>query len=175
MKNLLFLFAVLLCLGSCDKDDKVQTPLEQLPALTATGADTAGCLVNGEAFLPKGTVVNRLFCQYTDQKHFSIAISQKINDQIRTVNVASLDQKLEVNSVYELKEYGDASQYGEYIVIDPDFSHVDYSTNSTVTGELKITNHNAQKGTISGTFWFDAVNNSGDKVQVRDGRFDMKY
>ncbi|MWB92827.1 hypothetical protein GON26_00460 [Flavobacterium sp. GA093] len=166
---------MLLLLGACDKDDSSKTPLEQLPALTSVGANTAGCLVNGEALLPKGAGTNKLFCQYNDQNDFSVAISEKINDQIRTVNVASLNQKLEVNKVYQLKECGDDSKYGEYIIIYPDFNHVDYGTNSTITGELKITNHNIDKATISGTFWFDAVNKSGDKIQVREGRFDMEY
>jgi hypothetical protein len=56
MKNLLFLFATLLTLFSCSKDDnKSQKPIDQLPPATQVGANTAGCLVNGEAFLPKGT------------------------------------------------------------------------------------------------------------------------
>lgn len=90
MKNLLLLFAVLLLLNSCDKEDNSKTPLEQLPAQTTKGANTAGCLVNGEAFLPKGNLTNQLFCQYNNEKDFSISISEKINDKIRTVNIASL-------------------------------------------------------------------------------------
>lgn len=175
MKNLLLLFAVLLSLNSCDKEDNSKTPLEQLPAQTTTGANTAGCLVNGEAFLPKGNLTNRLFCQYNNEKDFSISISEKINDKIRTVSVASLNEKLEVNKTYQLKEYGENSKFGEYLIVNRDFSIVNYSTNSIIIGELKITNHNFDKATISGTFWFDAVNNLGNKVEVREGRFDMEY
>ncbi len=175
MRNLLILFVFLTFLNSCDKDDNPKTALEQLPALTSTGANTAGCLVNGEAFLPKGNLPAPLFCQYTDQKHFSIAINEKISNTIRTVNVASLNETLEVNKVYHLKEYGENSKFGEYAVFSEDFSDNLYQTNSIVKGELKITNHDYKKATISGTFWFDAVNDKGEKVEVREGRFDMEY
>jgi flagellar basal body rod protein FlgG len=45
----------------------------------------------------------------------------------------------------------------------------------TIIGELKITNHNLNKAILSGTFWFDAINSKGEKIQVREGRFDMEY
>ena len=31
------------------------------------------------------------------------------------------------------------------------------------------------KQIVSGTFWFDAVNDKGEKVEVREGRFDMIF
>lgn len=56
MKKLILLLTIILTLFSCNKDDnKSQNPIDQLPPATQTGANTAGCLVNGEAFLPKGT------------------------------------------------------------------------------------------------------------------------
>ena len=56
MKNLLLLFLTTFALSCCNKDDnpKPKTELEKLPPATQTGANTAGCLVNGVAFLPKG-------------------------------------------------------------------------------------------------------------------------
>jgi len=44
-----------------------------------------------------------------------------------------------------------------------------------VTGELTITHHDFDNAIISGNFWFDAINGSGDIVEVREGRFDMEY
>ena len=32
-----------------------------------------------------------------------------------------------------------------------------------------------EKNIISGTFWFDAVNEQGKKVEIREGRFDMVF
>ena len=50
---LLFLFI------GCSGDDDSANPLDQLPPATQTGANTFGCLINGEPFTPKG----RLFGQ----------------------------------------------------------------------------------------------------------------
>ncbi|MFD2942477.1 DUF6252 family protein [Flavobacterium notoginsengisoli] len=175
MKRLLLLFFLIICLNSCDKDDVQKTPIERLPPLTSLGANTAGCLVNGEAFLPKGNLPATLFCQYIDQKHFSIAINEKINNKIRTVNVASLNETLELNKIYQLKEYGENSKFAEFVIFNENFDDIQYQTNSVIKGELKITNHNYAKAIISGTFWFDAVNDKGEKVEIREGRFDMEY
>lgn len=44
-----------------------------------------------------------------------------------------------------------------------------------MAGELTITHLDEERQIVSGTFWFDAVNKQGEKVQVREGRFDMRY
>ena len=50
MKPYLPLLAALLGLGQCTKDD----PEASLPPATQTGANTFGCLVNGQVWTPKG-------------------------------------------------------------------------------------------------------------------------
>lgn len=72
---------------------------------------------------------------------------------------------------YQLKEYKEGSKWGEYMID----SKILYSTTSIVTGELKITHHDFNRAIISGTFWFDAVNDYGEKVEIREGRFDVHY
>lgn len=54
MKNLILILFTTFSLSCCNKDED-KTPIEQLPPATTTGANTAGCLVDGEVFLPKGT------------------------------------------------------------------------------------------------------------------------
>lgn len=55
-------------------------------------------------------------------------------------------------------------------------SNYGYGTTDQVTGQLTITKLDPEKAIISGTFWFDAVRLSdGEKVQIREGRFDMEY
>jgi hypothetical protein len=48
-----------------------------------------------------------------------------------------------------------------------------YSTNNKYSGEVEFTKY--ENGIVSGTFWFDAVNDTGEVVEIREGRFDMKY
>jgi hypothetical protein len=116
MKNLLFLFITLLVLISCSKEDnKPTSPIDQLPPATQIGANTAGCLLDGKAFLPKGYLhTGNLVCYYIDGKDFTISLSQKLNNQTILIGIISNNQSLVIGQTYILKEYGANSQFGEY-------------------------------------------------------------
>jgi hypothetical protein len=187
MKKILLLLLTTFTLGCCNKDDEPKpiTELEKLPPATQTGANTAGCLVNGVAFLPKGYLVTgNLVCNYIDGKDFILGISERImqgsSDNIRSIFVVSENQNLHnnVGVTFQLGQDNNNgnSKFGSYIinaVAYPDHNY--YSTNTIVTGELKITYHNYNNAIISGTFWFDAINSNGEIVKVREGRFDKHY
>ena len=187
MKNLLLLLLVTFAISCCNKgdDDQPKTELEKLPPATQTGANTAGCLVNGVAFLPKGYLVTgNLVCNYIDGKDFILHISERIiqgsNDNIRSIAIISENQNLHdnigVNFQLGQDNYNGNSKFGSYIinaVASPDPNY--YSTTSIITGEFKITYHNYNNAILSGTFWFDAINSNGEIIKVREGRFDMHY
>nr|WP_315252868.1 hypothetical protein [uncultured Flavobacterium sp.] len=119
MKKLLLLL-VTLSLSCCSKDDNKPTnPIDQLPPATQTGANTAGCLVDGKAFLPKGySPIGNLVCNYINGKNFNISIAQKNDNQTLSLNVISYNQSLVVGETYQLKEYGANSKFGTYIIYD---------------------------------------------------------
>lgn len=183
MKNIITLFFISTMLSCCSRDnDRPKTELEKLPPATQTGANTAGCLVNGVAFLPKGYIPpGNLQCNYNDGANFSLFIGERImdgaTDNLRSIYVFSYNQNLHdnVGVTFPLSEYGPNSKSGEYVISNNDLGEIHYETNSIVTGELKITYHNYNPPIISGTFWFDAINSSGEIVQVREGRFDWQY
>lgn len=52
MKTLILFF--FLALASCSKDNN--TVDDQLPPITQTGANTAGCIINGKVLIPKNTI-----------------------------------------------------------------------------------------------------------------------
>ena len=54
------------------------------------------------------------------------------------------------------------------------YSSNQFYTTNLLNGELKITKLNTQQRIISGTFWVDAIL-SGEKIEIREGRFDMRY
>lgn len=177
-KNLLVLLVLTLTLGCCHKnDDQPKTELEKLPPATQTGANTAGCLVNGVAFLPKGNFPGgaALTCNYTNGLNFSLSINQKINDNIKSVSVANLNQQLQEGYIYILKKNLTTTVLPNGYAYFIDFINPDFNTNDNITGELKITYHNFNQAILSGTFWFDAINSNGEIVKVREGRFDMHY
>jgi hypothetical protein len=112
MKNLLLLLLAL-TLSCCSKDDnKPVNPLDQLPPATQTGANTAGCLVDGKAFLSKGYIPSgNLVCNYTNGKDFSLGILRKNDNQTFSIDVTSYNLSLTVGEIYQLKEYGENSRY----------------------------------------------------------------
>lgn len=183
MKNIITLFFISTMMSFCSRDnDRPKTELEKLPPATHTGANTAGCLVNGIAFLPKGYIPpGNLQCNYNDGANFSLFIGERImqgsTDNSRSIYVFSYNQNLHdnVGVTFPLTEYGPNSKSGKFVTYSADLGEIHYETTSEVTGELKITYFNYSQAIISGTFWYDAINSNGQKVEVRDGRFDMHF
>ncbi|WP_435138439.1 hypothetical protein [Formosa sp. A9] len=185
---ILYLLLGLSLAGCCNDDDQPENPLDQLPPATQTGANTAGCLVDGEVFLPNNKSMQPLICNYLDGKDFSIVISRKIDGITYKIYIYIGDTQLEVGQTYELREEIDGtSKFGWYYIQYPlpDLYTFNYKTKSTIIGELVITHHDFDKAILSGTFWFDAQFNSSEYyngevnenkiIKVREGRFDMEY
>jgi hypothetical protein len=169
MKTLkLFLICILLISASCKNDDTPTNPIDQLPPATQTGANTAGALVNGEAFLPFGIITGgNLNLFYTDGLNFGLSIGEKRNNILKNINVTSLNESLEVGQIYSLLDFEDNSKYGLFSIDvfsppSPNF----YQTTTNIIGELTITHHDFNNAILSGTFWFDAINSVGEIVEV---------
>jgi len=179
MKKLFLLLFITIFFSGCERD---YIRNNTLPPLTNTGENTAGCLVNGEVFLPKGFfpwAISSLSCKYGDGA-FSLSIIQKKDNTIKSIGIFYYEIPLHNNIglSYTLENY-DQNQYSNharyYIKPAPPPSPFFYSTTNIFVGELVLTYLNIEKRTISGTFWFDAVNSEGEVIEVRDGRFDMEY
>lgn len=171
----------LLMLLSCSKDEKPTAEIDKLPPATQNGANTAGCLVDGKAFTPKGFVQggNLVLNYFGDSFTFGIGQKSK-NKPLKSIGIFldQLPEPLIVNQVYVLnsKFLGIPGKAGIYSIDSPSPPNINfYETNESVTGELIITHHDFDNAILSGTFWFDAVNSEGDIVEVREGRFDVKY
>ena len=179
MKNLISILIISTFLSCCSKDDKTTVPVTQvslLPPATQIGANKAGCLVNGKAFLPNGGSLQPLVCNYINQNDLTIGIGNKTDRKLNRLLIGIFNTNLVVGQTYILKEKVANSKFGEFLINEeaspsPNY----YSTNKTFKGEITITNHDYNNVILSGTFWFDAVNSDGTKVEVREGRFDMKY
>ncbi len=71
MKNLLIIIALVLVFYSCNKDDDNSS--SSLPPETQIGANTVGCLVNGEVFLPHAEGLSpsvNCFYQFDDGEYY---------------------------------------------------------------------------------------------------------
>jgi hypothetical protein len=176
MKNFILILITTFTLSCCSKDDKPTNTIDQLPTATQTGANTVGCLVDGKAILPKGYIPSgNPICNYIDGKDFSIGFSHEKGNEFISIGVISYNKSLVVGQIYQLKEYGADSNFGEYRTVYNNIEETRFSTNATINGELKITYHNFDKAILSGTFWFDAISKDGKIAKIREGRFDMHY
>jgi hypothetical protein len=180
MKKILLLLTLTLTLSCCNKDDNPFSSKDQLPAETQTGANSVGCLVNGEVFLPHSQGLNQgVNCFYqleNGEFFFNITCADFRGIIPKGVCVETRRVNLQVGQTYILNkniiDNGDFQGGGGNYDIGASNR---YFTNTLKTGELKITRLDLSNSIISGTFWFDAVNTAGETVQIRSGRFDMNY
>jgi hypothetical protein len=182
-----YIYYLLICLilttsMKCKKDE---TGIEALPPTTQEGKNTFGCLVNGEAFTPKGSnlggPVLSSYYQYlnspTAQGYFFNVSADMEEDNIsKSISIGANNVIIKQGSKYQLKNYPNVDEvYARLIIISNSGSINQYETINIYKGELLISKFDETKQIVSGTFWFDAVNKNGEKVEVREGRFDVKY
>ncbi len=173
---------LLLLLSLLDTSCRKHKPLvAQLPPATQEGRGTFGFLVDGQVFKPKGSSFGGpiLSCVYQFHKrgyYFQLA-AQNQSTILRGVSIHTDSMYIEEGRIFKIEDYykkGGAS--GRYSTYDNNSGmFTEYMTTQIKNGELKISKLDTINRIVSGTFWFDAVNKEGQKVQVREGRFDLKY
>ena len=175
------LLAILLlcCVGtalSCRKRGNDGPPGPTLPPITDTGANTFGCLVDGELFLPvkrKGSWSPPLTCTYQDVSGrliFTLGALNGQTDKLIVFNIEELSLKDTILG-YVSPSDGNGLSARYYDSMDNE-----YSTFKETFGEFSLTRFDQVYGIASGTFWFDAVDTTThDTIHVREGRFDVKY
>lgn len=161
---------------ACDKDGQIFAGKDQLPPETQTGANTVGCLVNGKVYLPSQRGLNSgVNCFYQLDKgeyYFTMAFANEKHYGPQ-INIFTAKTELKAGQTYPLNQgYGPSIGGGAQYYNDLNNK---FSTNLINIGELKITRIDVSKSIVSGTFWFDAVNTKGEKVEIREGRFDWRY
>lgn len=166
----MLLISLALCSTSCKKE---KTGIDGLPPATQEGKGIIGCLVNGKLLIPKGSgfggPTKQATYQFLNGHHFIVSVSQRSDDHVFGVQVEIKDMLLAGDITIALGKENAIGGYTEY----KNLNH--YQTNNVHKGELKITRFDEANQIVSGTFWFDAVNEKGEKVEVREGRFDMRY
>ena len=196
MKTTILILATIFLVTSCSKNDNTPTPpLDQLPAITTTGANTAGCLIDGQLLIPKngsqaigGSALYGLELNAGNDFH-----PPTIGGDYLQVEIAN---KYDVNGagiILWIKNLSTGA--GNYIInqsngeidsLGPNNNQIIVGirangTNKTFysssdSGVIIITRFDYYSGIYSGTFNCNLYNkdNPAEKITVTDGRFDIK-
>jgi len=171
----------LLTASKCKKDAGGK-PIDQLPSETQTGANTFGCLVNGQAFLPYESIFNSSSAtqcnyQFFNHKYYVVISGTRNKDNsVHSVGVYTDSLKISEGQKYVLKSRINGNASGDYFWAAAGGNNSLYRTNNSGnSGELFISKLDSINQIMSGTFWFNAVDKIGDSVKVTDGRFDLRY
>jgi len=178
MKKLLLLLTIITTFSCCNNDDDntPTKPIDQLPPATQTGAQTFGCLINGEAFVPPnfGSNSPSAFYQFVDGA-YTLGISARTGGgtELKSINIGCLDVPLLEETNYTLLEFATGNYFGEYTI----GGGIDYHGITSISnpGVLTITNFDQTNFIISGTFSFTVLDNNGNEINITNGRFDMNY
>ena len=174
MKHIITLIFITTFLACCNKDDNPipTNPVDQLPPATQTGANTFGCLIDGEIFKP-GLTNNSYNCFYQlvdGEYYFLVTANNTKNNITKGIFVGTEKQTISQGQTLNLFERISGNAWGTYFLnSDP------FTTNTINTGELKITKLDFTNNIVSGTFWYDIKDSQNVVHQVRDGRFDMQF
>lgn len=181
MKNIILLLITTVFLSCCNKDDKptpAPTPLSQLPPPTQTGANTFGCLLDGEVFKP-GITNNSYNCFYQlvdGEYYFNVNANYTKNNILKGILLSTKKLSIAQGQTLNLLEKIDGNAYGSLSNLNDNTGVYQFNETSTInTGELKITKLDFTNNIVSGTFWFNVKDNQNVIHQIRDGRFDMKF
>ena len=176
MKALLYslLLFTLLSSSNCKKSSTTE---DQLPPETTTGAMTFGCKVDGKVFVPKdGNGKPGLYVQYVylgnvpdGGWHLNIPAIDYQSNERTNVNISTDSLLLGENKYYEIKNLTGYTQ-AFYSSTGDIYRKLDVDS-----GNLFIKKHDLVNHILSGTFFFTATNSGGTKVNITDGRFDIKY
>jgi hypothetical protein len=170
LKIIGFSFLVLFSI-SCSNENQIQ-----LPPATEEGKDILGCFVNGNVFIAQGGFIGGVedLGMSISEESFNLAGTAYGDDTNVDGNlyIYVINQDVRNKIDQEITLNNKSTEVGYFI----DSSGKEYYTGADkFTGKLKISKLDTIKEIVSGTFWFDAVSNDGDIVEIRDGRFDILF
>ena len=177
--NIIFVLALSVLALQCKEDEpEVVNQLALLPPATRTGEHTFGCLVNGQAWVPK-TSTDMVALYESGLLQIGASVKRKGIDQKLGI---LLRQDILEEGVYNLLEdslYGadftDSSEE-RMNAAGTDYEGIcEYEYEDLIDGTLTITHFDNENFVISGTFAFTTATDDCDTLRVTDGRFDMHY
>ncbi|HMI08554.1 MAG TPA: hypothetical protein VK528_13480 [Flavobacterium sp.] len=177
--SLLIIITVFISCNDSDDDNPIAIPsISQLPPETQTGANTFGCLIDGEVFIP-GIQNNSYNCFYQlvdGEYYFYVTANNKKNNVLTGVTIGTEKLPISQGQTLNLYERIAGNAFGALSNLDDNTGIYQInSTSTTNTGETNISKLDFTHNIVSGTFWFDVKDNQNVVHQIREGRFDMQF
>lgn len=175
--------ALVLLTSACKKE---QSELEKLPDATQNGANAAGCLIDGKAFVATGwgSGMGKVTGVSVGLRYDSIYwlnLNGEFNGQRVTLSLFLNDLKTtgthDFNKTTFVLPTAGPNQCANYMALTPVGAvGGTYVTNAQHTGSATITTHNPVQRLVSGTFEFSAASltEPGKVIRVTNGRFDVR-
>jgi hypothetical protein len=169
-----------------NNDDSIEQ--NQLPPITQTGANTFGCVINGEVLIPKDS--RGSLGGVSPKKGITVAYLQNNNFTIDAGNFRDENGDriyIYINNLVSIGTYSFGLSNGESTsTFEPDYPHCWGTTfnnlgegkkhlSNTNSGTIKITRFDQDNHIISGTFELTVFNreNPTETIEITDGRFDI--
>lgn len=163
--TILFIIGILL---SCKKESEY----DKLPPITTTGENTFACLVNGNYFTYKHGFMQTNLHASLNKGSVSITATHITHGTVGLSIVRELvaEWKLETPCLYILKSYYD--QGARFYDKNSEITYTVDSSQNCI-GEIEFLRIDTLEMVLSGTFWFDAIDQDGNITKIREGRFDI--
>jgi len=167
----IFLLPALSLLNSCQLFHHNDDP--KLPPVTTEGKDTFGCLIDGNVWLPEGSLSpGGTFVDFVTKTDTMGAVIYADNAKLKTGLAISVydTPNLLMNKSYDLTIPGLYGKYTRSVT-----NHVCFY-DTVLTGNVTFLNLDIKSKIIAGTFAFEVRSiDCGDTVRVTEGRFDLHY
>ena len=172
--TLILLFTIPLLALKCNNDPEPNDPIDQLPPATQTGENTFGCLVDGEVWLPHGSLLKQAISVDYNKTQKQLYLSP-INDggyiKLNYCCDLSVDTTFIVNKNDTVPD-GLSVAYKRSSTNEK-FNHFPKDTITEIY--FNISKLDTIERIIAGEFYFTAKSDSGNIAKITDGRFDLRY
>ena len=183
MKHIHLITILLLIVTSSSNCKKNQlSELDKLPPATQTGANTLGCLVNGNAWIPDNGCT--LLCPKALKFYFDNSNGGSFTIQAEYKNLGINRHEfigIGADSLLSKKSFASNTDnhlfgvtYSNYLSTGFCRSFLPNDTSVSISGNLVITKFDLNNSIISGSFEFTISKPSCETIQITNGRFDAK-
>ena len=194
MKKLSILLLATIILTSCTKDSTSETPADTLPPATTSGANTAGCYINGKLLIPKNgsqaiggppnyglkiNAGNNFNAPIIGDDYWQLEIANKKDANSSGIILWIKDMQTGIGDYIIGQSNGELYSDGPHnnqimAGIKENGVNKTFWSNSN-SGIIKITRFDYINGIYSGIFSCTLYNkdNPTEIIQVTDGRFDI--